>query len=221
MQVYATDKEQMDQVLGFVRKYGLTIIFAIVVFLGVFWGKNYYYKNQSKHVSEASTIYEKLSKTSDSNIKISYANDLVKNYDSTLYAKLAGITLGKEAAMAKKYDDAIKHFSWVYQKSDDWGQLKAMAFENWLRLKTHDTRHTTEGKTQDALDKLNKEAALKNNFSMLFNNLEGDIYSNLGKNEKAIAAYNKVLDYIESNPMLNQSVKPFYDFVLLKRNQIQ
>ena len=215
MQVYSTENEQMDQVLNFVKKYGLTGLLAVIVFLGVYWAKNYYDNYQSKNLSEASTLYDKLTKAQKSKVKIAYANDLLKNFESTIYSKFAAITLGKEAVIEKNYDKAIEHYSWVYQNSNEWEQLRAMAFENWARVLL------IQDKAQEALDKLNHENALSKKYSMMFSNLEGDIYTQLGQKDKAVISYNKALTLIESNPMLIQSVKPFYDFVLLKKNELQ
>jgi len=215
MQVYATDKEQIDQVMGYIRKYGPTVLLAILVFLAAFWGKSFYYKKQANQLAEASTLYDKLSKSSSDSVKVAYANDLLNNYDNTIYAKFGALTLGKYAVANDNFDEAIKHFTYVYQNSSDWGQLKAMAFENWLRVLL------IQGNAQESLEKLQKETKLVEKYTVLFGNLEGDIYSKLNQKDNAIKAYEKTLGLIEANPMLIQTIKPYYDFILLKKNQLQ
>jgi len=215
MQVYATDKEQMDQVMGYVKKYGPTIILAILVFLAAFWGKSYYYKKQANQLAEASTLYEKLNRTTSENVKVTYANDLLNNYSNTIYARFGAITLGKHEVANDNFDEAIKHFTYVYQNSSDWEQLKAMAFENWMRALL------AQGNAQEALDKLQKENKLIKEYPVLFGNLEGDVYSKLNQKDNAIKAYEKTLGQIEANPMLIQTIKPYYDFIMLKKNQLQ
>lgn len=215
MQVYATDKEQMDQVIGYARKYGPTVILAILVFLGAFWGKSYYYQKQANYQSEASTLYDKLLKATNENVRVAYANDLFNNYSGTIYGRFAALTLGKNAIANNNLNEAVKHFSYVYQHSSDWEQLKAMAFENWIRVLL------LQGNAQDALDKLIQEEKLVNNYQVLFGNTQGDVYTKLNQKEKAIEVYNKTLKLIEANPMLIQTVKPYYDFIMLKKNQLQ
>ena len=110
---------------------------------------------------------------------------IIDQYSDTPYAAHAALALAQMQVAAGKLDDAGQRLQWVMQHSGDEG-LKLLARLRLARLKL------AANDPQAALDTLGG-AQDASGFAPLYDDLRGDAYAKLGKDDAARAAYQKAL----------------------------
>lgn len=221
MTAYRTEEEQLQLIKDWIKKNGSYVILAIVLFVAIIWGKNYWVNSNADYLANASKLYEQMQSATKQEEQLDFANKLNKDYKSTTYGMIAVMYLANQQVEKKDWQEATKQYKWVYENSDIWAQLKVIAFENWLRclleLKQFDTALNAIKNAEDQ--------TWAKQYPVNFYNLQGDVIYNQDKNnsknkEEALTAYNKALVAIESNPLLAQQMVNYANWITLKRNDL-
>ncbi len=201
MNVYATEDEQIEAVKDWLRTYGRSLVFGLVLALAVIFGWRYWQQKQTNLAYQASGIYEE--------VITSYAEDkkdfveqqaqyLVTNYPKTAYATLGQLVAAKQFVEQKKYKEALINLKWVVDNS------RFQNFQNLARVRS--ARLLLQLKqTQAALALL--KPVDEDGFITYANIVRGDIYQSMGKKKQAKAAFTKALDGMNASEPLRQLIK--------------
>ncbi|MBA2648483.1 MAG: tetratricopeptide repeat protein [Legionella sp.] len=207
MSVYMTEEEQLEAIKKWWQRYGNIVTVCIsIVLLGVA-AYRYYNWHHDKLRQQASTTYERMmNEFSNSNIKLvrSYADDLIKNYDHTVYADAAHMTLAKIFITKDKLENARDELEAVASKSS-MSSLKQIAKIRIARILANNESY------KDALKELSQID--DETFLPVINELKGDIYGAQGQYKEAIGAYRLAMNEVKIKGMGNL-------FLEMKTNEV-
>lgn len=197
MSVYMTEEEQLESIKKWWKKYGNIITVIISLILLCVAGYRYMNWHQDKLKQQASAAYENMMIAfSNQNIKSvrSYANELVKGYDNTVYADAAHMTLAKVYISKDKLDEAQKELQIVATKSR-MAPLKQIAKIRIARILAATKDYSSALEELSVVD--------DKTYLPVINELKGDIYGAKGQYQEAIAAYRLAIDEVKTNGMGN------------------
>ncbi|RUR16400.1 tetratricopeptide repeat protein [Legionella sp. km535] len=197
MSVYMTEDEQLEVIKKWWKRYGnLVTVFLSVILLCVA-GYRYMHWHQDKLKQQASITYENMMVAfSNQNIKSvrSFANELIKDYDNTVYADVAHMTLAKIYVSKNKLDKARSELQKVAAGSE-MNALKQIAKIRIARLMAAEKSYT------NALNELS--SIVDETYLPVINELKGDIYGATGQYQEAMHAYRLAIDEVKTNGMGN------------------
>ncbi|KTC64973.1 transmembrane protein (plasmid) [Legionella adelaidensis] len=197
MSVYMTEQEQIEAIKKWWQRYnGVITVIASLILLAIA-GYKYWNWHQAKVAQEASNAYEHLivafSNQDNKGVR-AYANQLLKEYNETVYADAARLTLAKLYTSREKYQDAITQLDYVAKHS------KMTAFQQVAKIRM--ARILIADKSYDKalseLSQINDTA-----YSSVVNEIKGDVYAETGKYFEAIAAYRKAINEVQTQGMGN------------------
>jgi predicted negative regulator of RcsB-dependent stress response len=191
MNVYLSDKEQIQMVKSWWKEYGPTIIITIALFLLLSSGWHYWQRYLIKQKILASTMYSQMIEAQihkkNSETKV-FADNLIKKFPRSAYASLASMLLAKEAITTNNLDDAQKNLEWVI-KNGKQEELRELARIRTARILI------AKNKPQDAVALL--QQSKNSTYAAAKQEVIGDaLLAQQGeKNEQAAAAsYRKALN---------------------------
>ncbi len=196
MEVYMSDKDQVQVIKDWWKKYGTTIVISIIIVLGISFGWRYWHYYKNKQAQRASILYEQMlsakatQKTTDFGL---FAENLKKDYSSTPYAALASLMLAKEAVSNNKFFDAQQNLQWVINHSSN------VSFKQIARIR--EARILLARKQlQQALQLL--QHVDDKAFMPEISETNGDIFAAQGNNAKALQEYKKALSSVTENSVM-------------------
>ena len=195
MSVYMTEEEQIESIKKWWKKYGnlITVLFSIVLFSIA--GYRYLHWHQEKITQQASIAYEHMMVAlSNHNIKAvkSYANELTHQYNHSVYADVAHMTLAKIYISKNKLDKATEELQAVAKESNMLA-LKQIARIRIARIFTVEKSYTDALKELSSVD--------DTTYLPVINELKGDIYGATGQYQEAMNSYKLALDEVKTNGM--------------------
>jgi len=197
MSVYMTEREQLEAIKKWWQRYNNVITVIVSIILLAIAGYKYWNWHQDKINQQASNTYEHMMlafSNQDNKGVRSYASQLLKEYDDTVYADAARLTLAKLLVARAKYPQAQEQLDYVATHS------KMTAFQQIAKIRL--ARLLVAEKSYDkALTELNKidDGA----YLSLVNEIKGDIYAATGRYPQAIASYRKAIDDVQTKGMGN------------------
>ncbi|WP_298624416.1 tetratricopeptide repeat protein [uncultured Legionella sp.] len=197
MSVYMTEEEQLEVIKKWWKRNGNIVTVVISVILLCVAGYRYMHWSQDKSTLQASAVYEQMMLAfSNQDIKSvrSYANELIKKHDHSVYSDVAHMTLAKIYVSKNKLDKAQSELKFVAEKSD-MNALKQIAKIRIARLMA------AEKSYNDALKELS--SVVDATYLPVINELKGDIYGATGKYQDAINSYRLAIDEVKTNGMGN------------------
>ena len=197
MSVYMTEEEQLESIKNWWKQYGNVITICVSLVLLTVAGFRYMHWHQDKLTQQASTTYEKMMyEYSNHNIKAvrSYANQLINDYDRSIYADVAHMTLAKIYITKSKPSSAKVELQAVVNRR------KMVALKQIAKLRIARIL-ASEKSYNNALQELSYVE--DNAYLPLINELKGDIYGAQGQYKEAISAYHLAMDEVKSNGMAN------------------
>ena len=197
MSVYMTEDEQLEVMKKWWKRYGNIVTVFLSLILLCIAGYRYMNWHHGKLTQQASVTYENMMVAlSNQNIKSvrSYANELIKDYDHSVYADAAHMTLAKIYVSKNKLDQAKDELSSVANKSN-MPALKQIAKIRIARILAAKKSYA------NALSELS--AIEDKTYLPIINELKGDIYGATGQYQEAIAAYRLAIDEVKTNGMAN------------------
>ncbi len=114
------DDEKLHQLKEWWKKYGNWVSTIIIVILLAILGWQYWQHHKTVTATQASMLYDQLMVSATNNDAVNTAaeaNQLINNYSSTPYAKLAAMVLAQQAVNAGKLDAAAQQLQWVIDHS--------------------------------------------------------------------------------------------------------
>ena len=192
-----TEAEQIDLIKTWWKRYnGIFTVFLSLVLL-VAAGFKYWHWHQDKVTEQASNAYEHLMlsfSNQDKRSVRSYARQLVLDYNDTVYADAARLTLAKLDVVSEHYKRAEETLAYVAEHS----KMKVIADVARIRLARLLVEEKLYDKALSELASVNDKA-----YAPLVNELRGDIYSATKRYDQAVAFYHKAIDEVQKNGMGN------------------
>lgn len=197
MSVYMTEDEQLESIKKWWNRNGNLITVILSLILLSVAGYRYMHWHQDKITQQASVTYENMMVAfSNQNIKEvrSYANELIKDYDHSVYADVAHMTLAKIYVSKDKLDKAKDELQWVANNS------KMITLKQIAKIRI--ARILAAGKSYT--NALNELSTIEDKaFLPVINELKGDIYGATGKYQEAISSYRLAINEVKNNGMGN------------------
>lgn len=197
MSVYMTEAEQLEVIKKWWKRYSnvITIILSIALLLASAY--KYWNWHEEKMTVQASNAYEQMMvafSNQDNKSVRAFANQLLDNYGRTIYADIARLTLAKLYVLRANYSHAQEELEYVSTHS------KMTAIQQIAKIRL--ARLLAAGKSYDkALEQL---STVDNAMYMpVVNELKGDIYAAIGQYQKAVSAYRKAINDVQTHGMGN------------------
>jgi len=128
-----TEEEQIEAFKTWWKKNGTTLILAVVVGVGGYFGFQSWKQSEASHLADASVLFQSMSDAaadlSDPNkVKtVSFiADQLITEFDDTGYATFAHLYQAKVSVVAEDYDAALAALNAAKESTDD-VSLKSIA----------------------------------------------------------------------------------------------
>lgn len=197
MSVYMTEEEQLEAIKKWWQRNNTWIMLVLSCILLAYSGYKYWNWHVEKVNTQASNTYEHLMiafSESDNKSVRSYANQLISNYDNTVYADAARLALAKLLVSKNKLDKARAMLEQVVINSK-MSALKQVARMRIARLFA----------AEKSYDQALKELAVVNDSSYMpvINELKGDIFAATGQYQQAITSYKEAISEVRNHGMGN------------------
>jgi predicted negative regulator of RcsB-dependent stress response len=190
MSIYMTEEEQVELIKSWWKKYSNVILIVVSIILLTFSAIKYWTWHKENKVKQASMTYEQMMLSfanKDFKAVRSYSQDLIKGYKYNIYADAACLALAKIAITNEKYTNAKKFLNIVLMNSHS-TLMKDIAKLRIARILLEE---------KDYLKALSETDTIKTKaYISIVNELKGDIYNALGKNNIAIKYYKKAASNI-------------------------
>lgn len=187
MNVYMTEEEQLQAIKNWWKRYQNPITIVLSVILLSIAGYRYWNWHTDKVSQQASVAYEQmmqaLSHDEDKNTQ-SYANQLVRDFQHTVYADAAHLTLAKVFVKQENYAKAQQELAYVINH----GKMPALKHVAGLRLARLYMAEKRYDKALTELTSLNNTS-----FVPIVNELKGDIFVAQKQYPEAMSAYQEAL----------------------------
>ena len=183
MDVYRTDEEQAEAVKQWWRDNGMSLVVGVAIGLIAIFGWRGWQNHTILQAEAASTLYQQMITASQEddheNIRV-YADRIIADHESTLYANFAGLMLAKLAAEESDLSQAETHLRWVLANNNQ------TEIEHITRLRLINIL-LADNRIDQALDMVN--VSDKGKFIGRYEELRGDIFVKQGKLQEAQQAY--------------------------------
>ena len=187
MDVYRTDEEQAEAVKQWWRDNGMSLVAGVAIGLIAIFGWRGWQNHTILQAEAASTLYQQMITASQEddyeNIRV-YADRIIADHESTLYANFAGLMLAKLAAEESDLSQAETHLRWVLANNNQ------TEIEHITRLRLVSIL-LADNRIDQALDMVN--VSDKGKFVGRYEELRGDIFVKQGKLQEAQQAYELAL----------------------------
>jgi len=207
MTVYMTEEEQLASIKKWWMRYGNIVTVVLSLILLSIAGYRYWHWHQEKLTQQASIAYEQMMVAfSNQNTKAvkSYANELIQDYNHSVYADVAHMTLAKIYVSKNKLDKAKNELQ-IVANSSKMPPLKQIAKIRIARILAAGKSYTNALKELSSID--------DDTYLPVINELKGDIYGATGQYQEAMNSYKLAVDEVKSNGMGNL-------FLEMKTNEI-
>lgn len=187
MDVYTTEKEQIDQIKKWWGENGKAIIFGLVLGIGGLFGYRYWDAARTAEGQNASINYEHLltiASAGASDEAIEAGNAIINGYPKSTYAKLSALVLAKLAVDARDLDEAKKRLQWVVENSSK-GTLKPIAQARLAQL------YLAQGAIEKATSIISE---VNPAYTDQFTELRGDVFLAQGELASARIQYDQALE---------------------------
>lgn len=193
MTVYMSEEEQIQQIKLWWKKYGNMISIAISIVLLSIAGFRYWNWHKNSIAQQASGIYERMMVAyADKDYKQVQSNSqrLIDDFNNTIYADVAHLTLAKVAVGKSKYKLAKNSLNAII--SDSKSQL--MIDVARIRLARILIFEKSYSQALEIVNKIKDKSMLA-----MANEIKGDISFAENNREKAVEFYNTAIQEAEKN----------------------
>ena len=180
-----SNKEEVEIFKKWFKEYGVVIIVALALGLGLSYGWKYYKNYRQQASFNASMLFDRVTqlvaaKNYDAIAPLS--KRLISDYASTPYAALSQMMLAKGYVQEKKYKQALESLQWVVLHGDQPG-MKQIARLRVARIRLQQGRYK---KALSALRVVNQKS-----FQPMIDEVHGDILRAQGNSKGANQWYQK------------------------------
>lgn len=192
-----TEEEQLAAIKNWWQRHStlITVILSLLL-LGVS-GYKYWLWHQEKVTAQASNAYESMmvAYSDHDNKRVrSYANQLITEQGSSVYADAARLILAKLYVAKEDFGKAVDTLDYVARNS----RMKALKQVASIRIARLLAAQKNYDKALAELDSINDTIYLP-----AVNELKGDIYAAKGQYEQAISAYRQAVNEVHTEGMGN------------------
>ena len=198
MSVYMTEAEQLEEIKKWWVRHQNWITLCLSVIVLIVAGYRYWNWHLEKTNYQTSTSYENMmmavEKKDDKSIQ-SYANQLIKDNEKSIYASVAHLTLAKVFVNQKNIKKAEFELNQVanHSKIDVFQQIATLRLVRlWMSQKLYD-------KALTKLSSLDQSSY----YLLLVNELKGDIFTAQGEYSKAYTSYQAAINESHSKGHVN------------------
>ncbi len=187
LDVYQTEKEQIDQIKKWWGENGKALIFGLVLGVGGLFGYRYWEASRIAEGQNASINYEHLLTIASAGAseEATEAGDaIIKGYPKSTYAKLSALILAKLAVDSRDLNDAKTRLQWVIDNSNK-GKIKPIAQARLAQL------NLAQGDTENAAKLISE---IETAYADRFTELRGDVLLAQGELDDARAKYEQALE---------------------------
>lgn len=194
MAAHLTEEEQLENLKQWWKDYGTTVVVAVVVGLGGFFGWNQYQSYERNKASESSVVYEKFaSAVSEQEAELSaeqaaklkqLAQEVIELDGSSLYADFAELYLAKVAVQQKDYAAAKTSLEKVIERGTN-DSMRDLARLRLARV------HAAAGEAEKALTLLSMPVLAS--YTAAYAEAKGDVLLGQERLAEARTAYEAAL----------------------------
>jgi predicted negative regulator of RcsB-dependent stress response len=198
--IHLSEEEQLENMKRWWKDNGKSVLAAVIVFLAVWFGYEYYKEHTRKTAEAASASYAQLDSLLQENMDKPFSEadkttafhiieSLKKDHKSSQYAKSAALVAAKLAVDANDLDRAENELNWALSAKPD------AAFEQVVRLRLARVL-VAKNELDKALAQLGDKPSAA--FESEFQEVRGDIFKHQGKLQEAFDAYELALASVAS-----------------------
>lgn len=187
MDAYLSEKEQIELLRQWVKKYGALILFSVFLVLSISYAWRVWQNMKTERALAASALYQSMMEAnlnSDSKGMDANASQLIQQYSKTPYGLIARLMLAREAINKGQLEVASTYLNWVLDHGSD-SMLKQVARNRLARI------FIAENQPQKALDLLKKVE--DSSYQAAIDEIKGDAFSALNNKTSASTAYQSAL----------------------------
>jgi predicted negative regulator of RcsB-dependent stress response len=199
VEFYDTEEEQLEALKRWWKENGTSTVVGVGLGIAIIFGWNYWQDYKKSRASEASAIYDQLTKSVGTGQKEAIeklAKRLQEQYVGTPYAAYAGLFMAKYKVDNNDITAAKDVLKKVIDTSAD-KEIKHIATIRLVQLML------ASGEYEQGLEIISKvDQASTEKFSDNYDELTGDLYVALDRIEEARTAYQKALKNGYQSPLL-------------------
>ncbi|VAW72863.1 hypothetical protein MNBD_GAMMA13-725 [hydrothermal vent metagenome] len=188
MDVHASEKEQVEALKTWWKDNGSSVITGILLGLSVLLGGKAWFGYQDSQKLNASNVYAQMmavSASGDSEQVKSFANVLITEYTSSIYAQLSALLLARQAVDADELPTAQAQLEWALDKATT-PEIEHAARTRLIRVMIGQAQYA---QAESLLDTIQSTGA----YQPVYSELKGDLAVAQGEFTKAAAAYKAAL----------------------------
>lgn len=183
MEVYTSEKEQIEQLKKWLKSYGPAVILGVVIAVCISVGWGYWRRHSLQEKQSASVLYINMMGTALDNLQSDasqLATTLSDKYPRSVYGQLANLLIAKQKVAKNELASAQKHLQAVIDKTD----IKALKQTAKVRLAQVYIAEKKANKALQLLKTVDDKA-----FLGMIEETRGDAYVALKQNKQAKKAY--------------------------------
>ena len=185
---FETEEQQVEALKKWWKENAKTIIVGAIIGISVIGGWRYYVDYQKNHEEYASLLYENILQASTKPDTLSQqqvdVNKLLAEYSDTPYASLSALILARSQFTGGDVVNAQQNLDWVIKNSKQ-SELQHLARIRMMRLLSSTQQY-------DAALKL-ADIDYPESFTVIYEELKGDVYVLMNKFDEARSAYDKAI----------------------------
>ena len=200
MDVYTTEKEQIDQIKKWWGENGKAIIFGLVLGVGGLFGYQYWDAARTAEGQNASINYEHLltiASAGASDEATEAGKAIINGYPKSTYAKLSALVLAKLAVDNRDLDEAKKRLQWIVDNSNK-GKIKPIAQARLAQL------HLAQGDIEKAAAIISE---IDPAYADQFTELRGDVLLAQGELAGARMQYDQALEKARERGSVGETIQ--------------
>lgn len=188
MDVHASEKEQVEALKKWWKENGSSIITGLLLGLSILLGSKAWFSYQDSQKLNASNVYAQMMSVSaagDSEQVKAFANVLITDYTSSVYAPLSAMLLAKQAIEADELPAAEAQLKWALDKTTV-PEVEHTARTRLIRVMIDQAQYA---QAESLLDAVQSPGV----YQFVYSELRGDLAVAQGELAKAAAAYKAAL----------------------------
>jgi len=182
-----TEEQQLEEIRKWWHEYGRTVVLGVVLGLSGIGGWSLWRGHLNTQAESASALYQRLldtAITSDAKSAIAQTDALIEQYPDSSYAILGALVGARGAYQSLDTETAKRFLEWA-RTNGEILEVRNIATLRLARILSEEGQYAT------ALQQL--DTITNTNFSVLSNELRGDVLRAQGNNDGARDAYLEVL----------------------------
>ena len=205
MEIYLTEKEQIEQIKKWWRQYGKLTLLSLVVVLALVFGWRAWTKHETQIAVNASVAYEQLftvMTNNDTAAVTTLAQNLMTNFQTSPYAADAALILAKVEVQQNNLAGASTNLRWVLENAKN-NAVRQVARLRLARIMIAEKQAPDALTLLDTIDDPTYVGAI--------DYVKGDAFLAQGNKAKAREQYRLALQVLPDNTVITPLVAMKYE----------